>query len=179
MTKAFRMTGAVMLVVGLGLLFGMTQTSAQSDNGQSEIQRGLSIAPVPLNLKDNKRGLVGLGSYYVNGVSDCVGCHSGASGHLGGGNPFGPVLSRNLTPNIAGLPGGLTLEQFIFTMRNGTDLKNLTPVTPGPVVDKLQIMPWPQYQKLTTEDLRAIYEYLRAIPCVPGGPGLSADRCGS
>jgi len=28
----------------------------------------------------------------------------------------------------------------------------------------LQVMPWPVYQDLTDRDLRAIYEYLRAIP---------------
>jgi hypothetical protein len=72
---------------------------------------------------------------------------------------------------------GLTLDQFIFTMRSGTDLKNLPPVPPGSVLDLLQIMPWPQYQNLTVNDLRAIYEYLKAIACVPGGPGLSATRC--
>ena len=96
MQRAFWKLAVLLLVVGLGLGFGMSQTSAQSENnGQSEIQRGLSIAPVPLDMTGKSRGLVGLGSYYVNGVSDCVGCHSGASGHLGGGNSFGPVFSRN------------------------------------------------------------------------------------
>src|SRR5262245_48601925 len=92
------------LVVGLVLALSMSQISAQSENnnGQSEIQRGLSIAPVPLNMTGKNRGLVGLGSYYVNGVSDCVGCHSGTSGYLGGGNVFGPVLARNLTPDASG-----------------------------------------------------------------------------
>jgi hypothetical protein len=32
----------------------------------------------------------------------------------------------------------------------------------------LQIMPWPLYHNMTTHDLRAIYEYLRAIPCIEG-----------
>lgn len=34
--------------------------------------------------------------------------------------------------------------------------------------DLLQIMPWPIYHHMTDHDLRAIYEYLRAIPCVAG-----------
>jgi hypothetical protein len=29
-------------------------------------------------------------------------------------------------------------------------------------------MPWPTYQKMTEHDLKAIYEYLKAIPCNPG-----------
>ena len=28
----------------------------------------------------------------------------------------------------------------------------------------LQVMPWPVYQDMTERDLRAIYEYLRALP---------------
>jgi hypothetical protein len=27
-------------------------------------------------------------------------------------------------------------------------------------------MPWPVYQSMTEHELRAIYEYLRAIPCI-------------
>jgi hypothetical protein len=32
--------------------------------------------------------------------------------------------------------------------------------------DLLQIMPWPVYKNMTDHDLRAIYEYLSAIPCI-------------
>jgi hypothetical protein len=32
----------------------------------------------------------------------------------------------------------------------------------------LQVMPWPAFGKKTDQDLRAIYEYLRAIPSLPG-----------
>jgi len=34
--------------------------------------------------------------------------------------------------------------------------------------DLLLIMPWPDFQSLTEHELRAIYEYLRAIPCLEG-----------
>jgi hypothetical protein len=30
-------------------------------------------------------------------------------------------------------------------------------------------MPWPAYREMTDRDLRAIYEYLGAIPCLPAG----------
>src|SRR5205807_8649296 len=54
--------------------------------------------------------------------------------------------------------------------------------------DLLQIMPWPIYGNMTDHDIRAIYEYLKAIPCIqgnypgPAGPGANippepADRC--
>jgi hypothetical protein len=45
-------------------------------------------------------------------------------------------------------------------MRTGIDMKNAHPhISP-----LLQVMPWPVYQEMTERDLRAMYEYLRAIP---------------
>jgi hypothetical protein len=39
--------------------------------------------------------------------------------------------------------------------------------------DLLQIMPWPNFKSLSDRDVRAIYEYLRAVPCVEGPPAPS------
>ena len=94
------------------------------------------------------------------------------------GNPdiFAPfVASRNLTPNPDGKPAGLTLEQFIETMRTGRNLKNREPHIPSADNDLLQIMPWPAFRQMTERDLKAIYEYLRAIPCLPSA--TNPDRC--
>jgi hypothetical protein len=54
---------------------------------------------------------------------------------------------------------GLTLQEFIDLMRTGQD-----PDDPSRI---LQVMPWPYYGKMTDLDLRAIYEYLRAVPSLP------------
>jgi hypothetical protein len=148
----------------------------QGDNGQSEVQRGFDIVAgmnLPLDLSRKNRSLVGQGSYYVNGISDCVGCHSGPNGYLSGGVNFGPATSRNLTPDAEGLPAGLTKAQFVEVMRFGTDFKpSVAP--PGPT---LIIMPWPAYRHGTDRYLDAIYEYLRSIPCLEGGPGQTPNRC--
>ena len=111
--------------------------------------------------------------------------------YLGGGVDFGPfvpgspdIVSRNLTPDKTGLPeGGHTLAEFRQIMRTGIDLDHLHPscsptVTtnclPAPFDGEvLQIMPWPIYKNWTDEDLRAIYEYLSAIPCFAGPPAPS------
>jgi hypothetical protein len=112
--------------------------------------------------------------------------------YLGGGRDFGPpvpgsahIISRNLTPDRSGLPeGGRTFSEFVQIMRTGVDLDNLHPACPLLVVntgcipapfraDLLQIMPWPGLRNLTDHDLRAIYEYLSAIPCVAGPPAPS------
>ena len=139
----------------------------------SVIQRGFEIAPVTLDLKGKNRALVGLGSYIVN-TGGCNDCHTNppyvqggdpflgqpeqinVDCYLSGGMEFGPFVSKNLTPNSDGLPAGLTLDEFIHTLRTGED-----PDDPGQL---LQVMPWPVFGKKTTRDLTAVYEYLRSIP---------------
>jgi hypothetical protein len=117
--------------------------------------------------------------------------------YLGGGRSFGApvtgsavIISRNLTPDKTGLPiGGHTFGEFVQIMRTGVDLDHLHPTCATgpdgkPVVttscipapfdgDLLQTMPWPGLRNLTQHDLRAIYEYLSAVPCVAGPPAPS------
>jgi hypothetical protein len=108
--------------------------------------------------------------------------------YLGGGNDFGPfpgpgsplhIFSRNLTPDNTGKPeGGDSFSEFAQIMRTGQDFENLHPTCPANTAptatcvpypfdgSRLQIMPWPVYQDMTEHELRAIYEYLSAIPCI-------------
>jgi hypothetical protein len=152
---------------------------------QERMQRGLEIAPVPLNFSGKDRNLVALGSYLVNAVGGCNDCHTNppyaeggdpflgqpgkvnAARYLAGGTVFGPFVSRNLTPRANGLPANLTFEQFRIVMRRGYDLKGRAPFVPSKSLDLLQVMPWPVYSHMRKVDLRAIYEYLRAIPSLP------------
>lgn len=157
------------------------------------IIRGYQIAPVSLNLQGKDPALVGLGSYIVNAQGGCNDCHTAppyAEGgdpflgqpkvinvarYLAGGVPFGPPgdpntpVSRNLTPRANGEPR-LTWPQFLEIMRTGRDIRNRTPHVPSAEHDLLQVMPWPVFQDMTDRDLRAIYEYLRAIPSLPSTP---------
>ena len=159
------------------------------------IVRGYLITPVPLDLRGKDPVLVGLGSYNINAKGGCNDCHTAppyapggdpfagepkrinAARYLAGGVPFGPPgdpntpVSRNLTPRAStGLPAGLTWDQFRRTMRTGADLKHRPPFAPSETNDLLQVMPWPVFQNMTERDLRAIYEYLRAIPSLPSMP---------
>jgi hypothetical protein len=150
-------------------------------DNESEIERGFEIAPVPLDLRGKNRALVGLGSYIVNGQGACNDCHThpayapggdpflgqpekiNSEQYLTGGRAFGPFVSRNLTPDHTGKPAGLTFDEFRTTLRTGQDPE-------GPPGELLQVMPWPVYGKMTDNDLRAIYEFLRAIPSRPDNP---------
>lgn len=151
-------------------------------SSESQVQRGFQISPpgVTLNLTHKNRDLVGLGSYIVN-TGGCNECHTHPSyvaGHnpfmgqpelinaeqyMTGGRKFGPFTSANLTPDANGNPAGLALEQFIETLRTGHN-----PNDPPGVL--LQVMPWPAIGKKTDRDLRAIYEYLSALPSLPDNP---------
>jgi mono/diheme cytochrome c family protein len=170
----------------------------RQDESDSRVQQGLAISPVPLDLQGKNRALVGLGSYLVNAQGDCAACHTdvapafvpGGNPYLGqpeqidparyliGGRLFGPpavgLRSRNLTPDpVTGLPAGYTFEEFLHVMRTDEDLKHLPPFAPSAELDLLQNpMPWPGFAKFTDRDIRAIYEYLRAIPSRAPGTGF-------
>jgi hypothetical protein len=212
--------GAALAVFLLGgMLISSRRGQAFDNDGdgdESKIQQGFAIAPVPLNLAEKNRALVGLGSYIVNAQADCNGCHYSPdlgpefspggdpysnqhptvvnpAAYLGGGRVFavfpgGAVIqSRNLTPDRTGRPeGGHTFEEFRTILRTGKDFDHIHPPCPTlgsdgciqPFVgdgDLLQIMPWPVYANMSDHDIRAIYEYLSAIPCIahkPNTPGL-------
>jgi hypothetical protein len=228
------------------------------DDTDSRVRIGFKIAPVHLNLDGKDHDLVGLGSYLVNAVGDCNGCHSANAPpiflypyttgrnpyfdqpekidpavYLSGGENFGSVgtptgpngyagpniITRNLTPDKNGRPeGGHTLSEFKEILRHGKDFDHIHPTctaaqlaeieaggTPvciptgpiplGPGVsynnipdgNLLQIMPWVTFSHMSDHDIRAIYEYLSAIPCIDnttstppaGAPNELRNDCGA
>lgn len=120
--------------------------------------------------------------------------------YLGGGRNFGrlapgtpDIVSRNLTPDKTGHPeGGRTFEEFLYIIQTGEDLDHVHPPCTAAITENcfprsspfdgnlLQIMPWWFFRNMTTHELRAIYEYLSAIPCVAGPPAPSVlhNDCG-
>jgi len=181
-THAMHLPAALAAVAAAALLFA-AGVRADDDGSESQIKRGFQIVPqgVHLNLAGKNRALVGLGSYIVN-TSGCNDCHTHPE-YLPGGNPFagqpeminfpqyltggrkfGPfITSANLTPDASGKPAGLTLRDFITTLRTGHNPND-------PAGQILQVMPWPVIGKKTDHDLKAIYEYLRALPSLPDNP---------
>jgi mono/diheme cytochrome c family protein len=129
-------------------------------------------------LTPDEQAQVGRGSYLVNAMAACNDCHTAPAGglipmtvdvntvaYLAGGVDIGsflgvgPVFSRNLTPDPStGL--FLTEEQFIQALRFGADFRR----PPG---STLRVPPhFPAEYRLTLDDLKAVYAYLRAIPAV-------------
>jgi mono/diheme cytochrome c family protein len=125
---------------------------------------------------------IGTGSYIVNALVDCNGCHQNVApaaeggaptvNFLGGGTEFdlpppgsggaGIVYARNLTPDPnTGLK--LSEDEFVEVMRTGKDFKNSPD---SGTAESLVVMPWLYFRWMSTEDLKAIYAYLKAIPAV-------------
>jgi hypothetical protein len=219
--KTWGVLTAMVVIVLAGIMISSPRVRASEDNDRDRdrdhdreqvdprIEQGFDIAPVKLDMDGKDWKLVGLGSYIVNGVGDCNGCHSASefapggnpylgqpkkidpTTYLGGGQDFGPlvpnspdIISRNLTPDKTGRPeGGRTFKEFRQIMRTGVDLDHVHPTCSATVTtnclpppfdgDRLQIMPWTTYQGMTDHDLRAIYEYLKTVPCLAGPPAPS------
>jgi hypothetical protein len=190
--KEDEMKFRIMRSLGIAACLGLTATavvaedsvqeqstrSAANELFASRVAVGYRINPVELRLRGKNRLLVGLGSYLVNASGGCNDCHThpsfapggdpfqgeteiiNAAQFLSGGRQFGPITAANITPDENGRPAGLTFEEFEHLLRTGKDEGG----------EILQVMPWNVYGKMTRLDLRAIYEYLSAIPSLPDNP---------
>ena len=72
--------------------------------------------------------------------------------------PWGVSFAANLTPDSTTGIGAWTEEVFIKAVRTGKHLgqENGRPILPP--------MPWPQFTKMTDNDIKAVYAYLRSLP---------------
>jgi len=108
------------------------------------------------------------GEYLVYHAASCVGCHTPRNpnnGQFDLTQPFAGGLfsfpeegftttGSNLTPDPATGIGNWTEEQFITAMQKG--------LRPDETVI-LPFMPWPAYNHWSTNDLRAVWLYLRTL----------------
>jgi len=77
----------------------------------------------------------------------------------GWSGPWGVSFSANLTPDPeTGVLSDFTEQQFIQTIRTGRHQGQGRQILPP--------MPWPAYAKMTDDDLKAVFAYLRQIPPV-------------
>ena len=132
------------------------QAQASGSDEQALVQIGYKIAPVPLNLNGKDHDLVGLGSFLVNAVGDCNGCHTAGgppnfnyanngnpyfgqpvkvdpTTYLGGGADFGPAVPPS---GPGGFPPGSVPASYPpadFGSYVGPDMiaRNLTPDKTG------------------------------------------------
>jgi mono/diheme cytochrome c family protein len=70
--------------------------------------------------------------------------------------PWGVTYATNLTPDENTGLGIWTEDMFVRALRTGRHMGTSRPIQPP--------MPWPWLSKMTDEDLKAMYAYLRTIP---------------
>lgn len=129
----------------------------------TEVQIGLNIAPVPLNMIGKDPNLVGLGSFLVNAVADCNGCHTGnpnGSEYTNSGNPF-------LIPFPQGPFTGRTQIDAMYYLAGGQDFGPLCPglgstTSPGCAPDVITRNLTPNYQGLP-EGGHSLSDFLNII----------------
>ncbi|MGF7162672.1 mono/diheme cytochrome c family protein [Rhodoligotrophos appendicifer] len=99
---------------------------------------------------------------YIATAGDCMPCHTAVGGQpFAGGlplnTPFGTLYSVNITSDRDSGIGDWTFEQFENAVRNGirADGKYLYPG-----------MPFDSYTKITDDDMKALWAYVKTIPAV-------------
>lgn len=86
----------------------------------------------------------------------------GATTRTAFAGPWGVSYSSNLTPDPSTGLGIWTAEMFVQAMRTGRHMGQSRPIQPP--------MPWQAIGRMSDEDLRAIYGYLRSIPAIRNRP---------
>jgi hypothetical protein len=72
--------------------------------------------------------------------------------------PWGTSFTANLTPDPETGVGKWTVQNFIEAMRTGRHEGRGRRILPP--------MPWPNYAKMTDDDLKATFAYLQSIPAI-------------
>jgi len=167
-------------MVALSLLVAFASSSALAADA-TDVDHELKLAPVTLKYDAKDRVAVARGSYLVNALGGCGGCHTmptyepggdpfkgepekpNTTDYLAGGKCFGPTRSPNITPDAKGQPGGLALADFTESIRTGKVHMMEDGKKPDPN-DIQKVMPWPEFRHMTDEDISAVYAYLAAVP---------------
>jgi hypothetical protein len=181
--KLYLLAGAT-VIAGVVVLSGCGKKADQAATGTDTTKTAMMAAQSPVER----------GSYLVNTVGGCNDCHTpwkmGAhgpepdmsrmlSGHpaempmppapkismpwmaaIGASftafaGPWGQSYAANLTPDSTGL-GTWDEATFMLALRNGKHIGNGRPILPP--------MPWQNFAKMTDDDLKAIFAYLKSIP---------------
>jgi mono/diheme cytochrome c family protein len=132
------------------------------------------LGPVPKSIEPGPTAAYG--RYLANNVANCVTCHTkvdlrtgafdgplfgGGASHASTSDPNKKFVTPNLTPDPTwGWIAEWSEDVFVARMKVG----KVYPDSP---------MPWYAFKRMTDDDLRAIYRYLRTLPPAAGGPDPS------
>jgi hypothetical protein len=89
---------------------------------------------------------------------DAVWIWAGTATNTAFAGPWGVTYAINLTPDQNTGIGIWTEDIFLHSLKNGKHMGISRPIMPP--------MPWQAYGKMTDEDLKAIYTYLRSLQAI-------------
>jgi mono/diheme cytochrome c family protein len=119
------------------------------------------------------------GAYLANSVAGCVGCHTERNMMDGSytGAPFsgGGVMPMDDNPDSVFVTPNLTPDPKTGRITQWTEDAFVARFRAGRVYAKSH-MPWGPYNKMSDDDLRAIYRYLRSLPPVENETGPSLQK---
>lgn len=135
----------------------------------------VTLAPTPLDgpVSSPPRGVTREYGEYLATIAGCKTCHTPtddkkrplAGQDFAGGfefrSPYGVVRSTNLTPHASGL-AAWKKETFVERFQHYRQPEAAVEVHPGDNTP----MPWLEFAGMTTEDLEAIYVFLRSVPAI-------------
>ncbi len=157
------MLRAWLLVLLAGLLALGWLLFADSDR-----QAGAPLADASAMPDLTDPALIGKGAYLAK-IGDCASCHTLRGGALYAGGrgiltPFGTVPTTNLTPDHKTGLGDWEFADFWNAMQRGRGRhgQRLYPA-----------FPYTSFTRVTREDARAIFAYLRSVPPVQQSPRAS------
>ena len=126
------------------------------------------VGPAETPPKTSPRGAtVENGRYLVESVTNCWACHTQrnmATGALTGPR-FGGATGFDATPEHSWSPPNITSDFETGRLGRMTEDDFVARFRLGPVIPQAP-MPWRAFQKLSDDDLRAIYRYLMTVPAV-------------
>jgi hypothetical protein len=104
---------AFAVIILAGMMIAPTGGRADGNFDPGRVATGFAIAPVKLTYKPEDQDYVGFGSWLVNAVADCNGCHNGGTppnfNYAIGGNPYFNQ-PKKVDPNVY-LSGGQDFGQ--------------------------------------------------------------------
>lgn len=145
----------------------------------------LLIKPLPAEATPPLNAPAGIsrerGAYMANSVAHCVSCHTNRDqfgGYIGARFAGGLTMESetkdglefvtpNLTPDAStGRIAQWTADQFVTRIRAGR-------------VHEGSPMPWESFARMSDDDLRSIFAYLKSLPAVANNTGQSVRRVAS
>jgi len=132
------------------------------------------VGPKETPLQANPHGpTVENGRYLAESVANCWACHTNRdmnTGALVGGHLAGANFQDDFNPKRMWHPPNLTSDPTTGRLAKFTEDAFVARMRAGRAIPGSP-MPWQGFQKLSEDDLRAIYRYLKTVPPVVNDPG--------